>query len=267
MESSNNISATSKNRHQQLNLLIFTIIVLASFIAFLAGIPYVSDLLKLPIPSLGEVLIGSLLQTLINIPVILLGLHLGAKVGLGTRDLRALLAREPKALQNFLKSARYAFIIGLITGAVLLLLSRLSSFILPPDVANIARDIKSPQAIAGFLGSISAGINEEIIMRLFIMSFFIWLFTKILRRPQPNNGMIWAANIIAALLFGALHLPLTAQIYKELIPIIVLNIIILNTLAGTLFGWLYWKRGILAAVIAHFVADIVLHVIPAFFVK
>ncbi|MBW4601070.1 MAG: CPBP family intramembrane metalloprotease [Calothrix sp. FI2-JRJ7] len=73
--------------------------------------------------------------------------------------------------------------------------------------------------------------------------------------------------IEAALLFGALHLSLTAQIYKGLIPIIVLNIIILNTLAGTLFGWLYWKRGILAAMIAHFGTDIVLHVIPAFFVK
>lgn len=157
--------------------------------------------------------------------------------------------------------------IGLIAGVVLLLLSHLSSFILPPDVINIAKDIKSPPAIAGFLGSISAGINEEIIMRLFVMSLFIWLLTKILRRPQPNNGMIWTANIIAALIFGALHLPLAAQIYKELIPIIVLNIIILNTLGGTLFGWLYWKRGILAAMIAHFGADVVLHVIPAFFVK
>lgn len=56
---------------------------------------------------------------------------MGAKVKLGARDLRALLAREPKALQNFLKSARFAFITGLIAGAVLLLLSHLSSLILP----------------------------------------------------------------------------------------------------------------------------------------
>lgn len=267
MESSNDIPATSTWRRQQLNLLVFTIIVLASFIASLAGIPYASALLKLPIPSLGEVLIATFLQTLINIPVILLGLHLGAKVGLGAHDLRALLAREPKALQNFFKSARHAFIIGLIAGAVLLLLSRLSSFILPPDVANIAKDIKSPPAIAGFLGSISAGINEEIMLRLCLMSLLVWLFTKILRKAQPNNSVIWTANIIAALLFGTGHLPLAAEIYKGLTPSIVFYIIFLNSLGGTLFGWLYWKRGILAAMIAHFGADIVLHVIPALFVK
>lgn len=258
------MSIVDKNRRQQLNLKVFAVTVLASLIASLAEIPYATALLKLPIPSFYELLVGTLLQMLINIPIILLGLHLGAKVKLGARDLRALLAREPKALQNFLKSIRFAFIIGLIAGAVLLLLSHLSSFILPPDVINIAKDIKSPPAFSGFLGSISAGIKEEIIMRLFVMSLFIWLLTKILRRPQPNNGMIWTANLIASLLFGALHLSLAAQIYKELIPIIVLNIIILNTLGGTLFGWLYWKRGILAAMIAHFGANVVLHVIPAF---
>ena len=28
------------------------------------------------------------------------------------------------------------------------------------------------------------------------------------------------------------------------------------------FGWLYWRRGILLAMVAHFSADIVLHVLP-----
>jgi hypothetical protein len=35
----------------------------------------------------------------------------------------------------------------------------------------------------------------------------------------------------------------------------------LNGLGGLAFGWLYWKRGLESAMMAHFSADIVLHVI------
>jgi membrane protease YdiL (CAAX protease family) len=35
----------------------------------------------------------------------------------------------------------------------------------------------------------------------------------------------------------------------------------LNGLGGLAFGWLYWKRGLESAIMAHFSADIVLHVI------
>ena len=35
---------------------------------------------------------------------------------------------------------------------------------------------------------------------------------------------------------------------------------LLNGVGGMLFGWLYWKHGLMAAMLAHFSADIVLHV-------
>jgi len=35
----------------------------------------------------------------------------------------------------------------------------------------------------------------------------------------------------------------------------------LNGLGGLAFGWLYWKQGLESAMMAHFLADIVLHVI------
>ncbi|MDD3715217.1 MAG: CPBP family intramembrane metalloprotease, partial [Atribacterota bacterium] len=34
--------------------------------------------------------------------------------------------------------------------------------------------------------------------------------------------------------------------------------------AGLAFGWLYWTRGLESSMIAHFSADIVLHVLFAF---
>jgi membrane protease YdiL (CAAX protease family) len=37
--------------------------------------------------------------------------------------------------------------------------------------------------------------------------------------------------------------------------------IALNAVGGLVFGWLYWKRGIEMAMLGHFSADIVLHVL------
>lgn len=36
-----------------------------------------------------------------------------------------------------------------------------------------------------------------------------------------------------------------------------------NTLVGIVCGWLFWQRGLIAAIVAHFSIDFVLHVLPA----
>jgi len=75
-------------------------------------------------------------------------------------------------------------------------------------------------------------------------------------------AVIWIANILAAVLFGLGHLPTTALLVP-LTPIVIARAIVLNGLLGIVFGWLYWKRGLEAAMISHFSADIVLHVLLA----
>jgi membrane protease YdiL (CAAX protease family) len=32
---------------------------------------------------------------------------------------------------------------------------------------------------------------------------------------------------------------------------------------GLLYGWCYWKRSLIAAMVAHFSVDVVIHVLPA----
>ena len=59
--------------------------------------------------------------------------------------------------------------------------------------------------------------------------------------------------------FGAGHLPTTATVLS-LTPLLIARALVLNGIGGIVFGWLYWKRGLLAAMLAHFSADIVLHV-------
>jgi hypothetical protein len=66
--------------------------------------------------------------------------------------------------------------------------------------------------------------------------------------------------VVAAALFAVGHLPATAALLP-LTPLVVVRALVLNGLSGLVFGWLTWKRGILAAMLAHFSADIVLHTV------
>jgi len=37
--------------------------------------------------------------------------------------------------------------------------------------------------------------------------------------------------------------------------------VVYNTIGGVVFGWLYWKHGLEHAMLAHFGADIIVHVV------
>lgn len=94
------------------------------------------------------------------------------------------------------------------------------------------------------------------------MTFIIWIFSKIKKNTDGKltNLIIWLAIIVTAILFGIGHLP-SAGTITVITPIIVARAIILNGVGGIIFGWLYWKKGLESAMISHFSADTVLHVI------
>jgi membrane protease YdiL (CAAX protease family) len=78
---------------------------------------------------------------------------------------------------------------------------------------------------------------------------------------QPSLTILWLANIIAAIIFGLGHLPATVAIGAPLDMFVISRAVVLNGLGGICFGWLYFTYGLESAMIAHFSADIILHVI------
>jgi membrane protease YdiL (CAAX protease family) len=134
------------------------------------------------------------------------------------------------------------------------------------DLGNAANALDSqnihPAAWKGFLASFYGGIAEEILLRLLVMSFLAWLgrFVSKTQEGKPTSAVFWIANILAAVLFGLGHLPATSML-MPLTPLVITRAILLNGIGGVIFGWLYWKRGLESAMVAHFSADIVLHVL------
>ena len=84
----------------------------------------------------------------------------------------------------------------------------------------------------------------------------IWkiFFRKLESCPE---GVLIAANVIAALLFAAGHLPATITQFGALTPMILLRCFLLNGGFGLLFGWLYHKHGIQYAMVSHAMLHII----------
>ena len=195
-----------------------------------------------------------------------IGLLLANSIGLGLPILEAALRREPtgKAIRDMLP---ISILLGVAAGLLIIVLE---SFVFQPAMAAALGDKADALAVAatqagpwrGFLASFYGGINEEILLRLFFMTLLAWLGRFISKTPdgRPTLTVLWVANVLAAVVFGLGHLPVTATLVP-LTTLVILRAIILNGLGGVIFGYLYMKRGLESAMVAHFSADIVLHVI------
>lgn len=106
-----------------------------------------------------------------------------------------------------------------------------------------------------FLSSlVYGGIIEELMLRLGVMTFFVWLIQKITKDKDRKTSYLLGI-IIAALLFSIGHLPATIQMFG-VNQIAIIRGLILNFLPGVCFGYIYWKHGIGYAVIAHMLTHV-----------
>lgn len=142
---------------------------------------------------------------------------------------------------------------GIVIALVIVGLDHLFRAKMPP----IQEDSQIPGPIHGFFASFYGGIAEEVLLRLFLLTLFLFLFQRI---GWQDLFSFWVANILTAILFGVGHLPAAKNLFG-LNSIVVLRTIILNAIGGIVFGYLYWQYSLEIAMVSHFSADIVIHVI------
>ena len=165
------------------------------------------------------------------------GILLGKKTGLW-KDERKL---EKKPLISTAITA--------ILGGMLLILSDLLFFGNYSDAIRESYAVK-PTVTYILAAVVYGGVIEEVMLRLFFMSLLAFLLQKLFRKGSGTTSLLIAANLIAALLFAAAHLPATALL-MGLTPMIVFRCFLLNGGLGLAFGWLYRKFGLRYAMLAH----------------
>jgi hypothetical protein len=239
------------------------ILTVAALVGSLLVVPFVRDLMlqtsmaNIPRSALPLVLVLSVvIELFLSILAIAAGLGLGQQVGLGAPCLRRWLEGDADAIRRIVRSVGLAIGVGVGLGILVVLSSLPLENMMPKEAANIV----APSPWIGFLASLGAGIREEIWLRLGFMGFLTWLAAKVTAQTSPSPTTVWGANILAALLFGLIHIPQAASILG-LNAAVIAFVMIGNGVPGVAFGWLYWRRGLIAAMVAHFMLDVVLKVI------
>lgn len=105
------------------------------------------------------------------------------------------------------------------------------------------------------IGMLYGGLAEEVMMRWGVMSLVAWALWRLGQRSsavstRPSQRVMWAAIGVSAVVFALAHLPAVAQ-SAPLSPALVARTLALNALGGAVYGWLFWRRGLECAMLAH----------------
>ena len=186
-----------------------------------------------------------------------LGLRLARPMGLGAPHIEAALrGRSPELDRGELRA--YA-LVGAGSALFIGIMDRVLFGKL--QVAFKKAGMREPEAWKGFLASFYGAIGEEVLMRLGLQTIVAAGVRRLWgeKALPPSDSTMWIAILVSNVAFGAGHLPAAATIVP-LTPTLVVRTILLNALIGTVFGRLYWKKGLEASMVAHGSADFVLHV-------
>ncbi|MCA1063954.1 CPBP family intramembrane metalloprotease [Rossellomorea sp. AcN35-11] len=195
------------------------------------------------------------IQVLLEAGILLfIALWLGRKIKLQIPIIEAFFNKK-KPLRTFHKPILQSALYGILAGVAISVFSLLVSGPLGVDNSSL----NEPAWWLGTLGSFGAAVNEESIFRLFLVTLLIWLQMKLVKGTATNTKK-WTAIILASLVFGIMHYGVASSHFDMTLGLF-LSMLVINGIGGLVFGALFVFMGLEFAMIAHFTADIVLHVV------
>ena len=200
----------------------------------------------------------SLIQpTLLVALAVFLGVKLAAKVGLSAPVAEALAANRDA--MTTLKPQVVPGVVGGIVGGVAIVLTAaiFNQFLLPETIEFISefgRLVPLPTRL------LYGGITEEVLLRWGFLTLLVWLGWRLLQKGTtlPANAIVVSAIFLSALVFGLGHLPIAFMLLTNPGLAVILFVIIANSAFGIVAGFLYWKKGLESAMIAHMLCHLVL---------
>ncbi|HEX5704810.1 MAG TPA: CPBP family glutamic-type intramembrane protease [Pyrinomonadaceae bacterium] len=221
--------------------------------ALLAMMP-VQDGTKLPSPWLLKLL--SLIQpTALLALAVFGGVFLSPKVNLAAPAFEAL-ARGKSFTAALKPQIIPGVIAGLIAAAVLVLSWAFLRPFMPGDFVTRAEAFNRLLPLPTRL--LYGGITEELLLRWGLLTLLVWVAWRVFqrRRPQPGTVCFVGAILISSIVFGVGHLPVAVAIGGPLTLPVVAFVVTVNGVFGLIAGYLFWRKGLEAAIIAHMLAHV-----------
>jgi hypothetical protein len=202
----------------------------------------------------GVMFLSILVQVVLLGVIIYLGLYLGRSVGLGAPLLGSWARGEP-AWERAVSALKIALAVGLGVAAAKYLLDL---WVFSPFVPATLSQWRQVTLFLRLPIPFQQGIGDEIVYRLFWMTVIIWVTWKVTGRIRragdepPRDVVYWAGIIIAGLI------PVLGLVLSRVSGLALLQYAVIILAGAIPFGWLYWKKGIESALVAHFVSGLAL---------
>jgi len=239
----------------------FIVASVASITQQLAAIP---ELAALPLPV--QLLVAAISPTMLVAIFSAVGAVCAPRLGLRSRITEHFVSGTP-FFAGLRPELPTALVTGLMCGIGLVAYDVATRAFLPPMKAGAEQFVEavSHTTLASIVATmLYGGITEEVLIRWGLMSLFAWIGWKLTQRDTnpPRPPIMWTAISLAALVFGIGHLGAAAVVY-ELTPFVIVRTVAGNAIFGMIFGWLFWRRSLEAAMIAHASSHLTLTVIIA----
>ncbi|MFC7029157.1 CPBP family intramembrane glutamic endopeptidase [Halomicroarcula sp. GCM10025324] len=226
------------------------IVALVGYIYFTTPVTAVPPGLSLPLLAV----LSAISPLLLLAVACLLGAYAAPRVGLQSYviDQRT----DDGVWQHLREEVKLAVGVGILGGVLIVVLDAMMMPFVAQDLPQSVLGATRPSLLDVFayvpVRFLYGGITEELMLRFGLMSVLVFVGWRITgrRAAGPRPVVVWAAIVVAAVLFGIGHLPALAQ-SADLTPALVARTVLLNAVAGVLFGWLYWRRSLEAAILAH----------------
>ncbi|MCB2195828.1 MAG: CPBP family intramembrane metalloprotease [Bacteroidetes bacterium] len=144
----------------------------------------------------------------------------------------------------------FGFVGGIIAGLLMILVGESFSKILPDDLSHLSQDVKPTIVLRLLYG----GLTEEILMRFGVMTLMVWSLSLLINKKYTI--VYWLGIILSSFIFALGHFPIVFNTMENPSFLLLTYILVGNSAGGIIFGWLYWKKGLESAFIAHMFAHI-----------
>ena len=202
--------------------------------------------------------------TFINASVLLAALVALGTIASSNVGLRAHLAPLTPASPLHRRNAFHWVQAGVLMAAALLIarigFEALAAANMPlanADFVRTAEAVTAPNLSTRILHS---AITEEIMLRWGLMSGVLWVMFLLFGKEQhllPSRRLVWAAILVSAglTLVGQAPGILMIGLGDPTAHLLIFNACVL-AFTGIAYGWLFWKHGLEAAILAHILVEL-----------
>jgi hypothetical protein len=224
--------------------------------AIIANIPAASGS-EMPFHPLVVKLLSTIQPTILLTVAVFIGLELAHLVGLSAPAAEAL-AKGNDFVSVLKPQVLPGLIGGFIAGVLILSSWLLFRPLLPPVFITRAENLNA--SLPFLMRLLYGGVTEEMLLRWGLLTLLVWALWRIFQRGRgtPRTIHFVTAIVISSVMFGIGHLPLVVALGVAFTLPIVTFIVFANSLFGLVAGYLYWRKGLEAAVIAHMTTHIVI---------